>query len=241
MTFLNSNYFAPLTPLFGGLPLINITTPNYTTITTTTSGTGIGNGGFLLGGMVSSLGQAGLQQTYQYQNQIQQTLPFLPGKVLEKSLVAGPILAQRSWLVIRTEVGFRLGPLVCSPSVWAGVVPGEPKKAYCTLYGVQHDAPVAGCTCGIYAMKSEHVQVLQGNPPGFQETYIARGRVALWGRVIEHEFGYRAEFAYPYELFRETHATSCKKMPGFPAIAAQPTTIDELARVYGVPVVSDCV
>ena len=26
------------------------------------------------------------------------------------------------------------------------------------------------------------------------------GRVALWGRVIEHEHGYRARFAYPQRL-----------------------------------------
>jgi hypothetical protein len=26
------------------------------------------------------------------------------------------------------------------------------------------------------------------------------GRVALWGRVVEHEFGYRGEFAYPQRV-----------------------------------------
>ena len=26
------------------------------------------------------------------------------------------------------------------------------------------------------------------------------GRVALWGRVIEHEYGYRAQYAYPQRL-----------------------------------------
>lgn len=27
------------------------------------------------------------------------------------------------------------------------------------------------------------------------------GQVSLWGRVIEHERGYRAQYAYPYEIF----------------------------------------
>jgi hypothetical protein len=32
---------------------------------------------------------------------------------------------------------------------------------------------------------------------GSNDTGIALGRVALWGRIVEHELGYRAEYAYP--------------------------------------------
>lgn len=38
-----------------------------------------------------------------------------------------------------------------------------------------------------------------GNPVGY-----AFGRVSLWGRVIEHESGWRAQYAYPYALTLET-------------------------------------
>jgi hypothetical protein len=30
---------------------------------------------------------------------------------------------------------------------------------------------------------------------------MALGRVSLWGRVVARENGFRAQYAYPYELF----------------------------------------
>ena len=30
---------------------------------------------------------------------------------------------------------------------------------------------------------------------------VALGRVSLWGRILEREHGFRAQFAYPYDLF----------------------------------------
>jgi hypothetical protein len=30
---------------------------------------------------------------------------------------------------------------------------------------------------------------------------IVTGRAALWGRLIEHEKGFRAQYGYPYEIF----------------------------------------
>ena len=51
----------------------------------------------------------------------------------------------------------------------------------------KHEAPASGCTCGIYAFRSP-----LDTPPG-----LLVGQVKLWGRVIEHEHGYRAEFARP--------------------------------------------
>ncbi len=47
------------------------------------------------------------------------------------------------------------------------------------------------------------------------------GRVLLWGRVVEHERGYRAEAAYPAD-----------------AVAPDPETAAALERRYGVPVAS---
>ena len=72
-------------------------------------------------------------------------------------------------------------------------------------------APVYACECGIYAIKTSraalqrirmerqaHALRLQlfGGPVG-----RAWGAVKIWGRVIEHESGYRAEFAYPSQLY----------------------------------------
>lgn len=59
-----------------------------------------------------------------------------------------------------------------------------------------HQAPQTGCTCGIYAAKT--VAHLRG--AGY-ERYGICGEVCLWGTVVEHEHGWRAQFAYPKRLF----------------------------------------
>ena len=55
-----------------------------------------------------------------------------------------------------------------------------------------HDSPYPHCTCGIYAVKTlDHFR-----SAGY-ERYGIHGEVYLWGTVVEHELGYRAQFAYP--------------------------------------------
>jgi hypothetical protein len=55
-----------------------------------------------------------------------------------------------------------------------------------------HEAPQAGCTCGVYAAKSlAHLRTA-----GYTQ-YGIHGEVNLWGTVVEHETGWRAQFAYP--------------------------------------------
>lgn len=56
-----------------------------------------------------------------------------------------------------------------------------------------HHSPDESCTCGIYAAHSPDQCAGYGK-------YVL-GRVNLWGRVIPGDKGYRAEFAYPSELF----------------------------------------
>ena len=77
---------------------------------------------------------------------------------------------------------------------WA---PGKPLEASCRVLspeGVRlaHHAPQAKCMCGVYAAKEmPHLQ---------QKGYIRWGicgEVSLWGRVVEHTRGWRAEFGYP--------------------------------------------
>jgi hypothetical protein len=62
---------------------------------------------------------------------------------------------------------------------------GQPLVARCDR--ARHEAPSQECTCGIYAFRSEC-----SAPRG-----MAVGKVKLWGRVVAHERGYRAEFARP--------------------------------------------
>ena len=59
-----------------------------------------------------------------------------------------------------------------------------------------HEPPQTGCTCGVYATRTlEHLRSM-GCP-----RYAIPGEVFLWGTVVEHELGWRAQFAYPKSLF----------------------------------------
>jgi hypothetical protein len=69
-----------------------------------------------------------------------------------------------------------------------------------------HPAPRRDCSCGIYALKeAEHVdELLRGGRSRWSWAMPVRrevtGEVALWGTVVEHEAGYRAELAYPLRI-----------------------------------------
>jgi hypothetical protein len=63
----------------------------------------------------------------------------------------------------------------------------------------EHIAPAKRCTCGIYAAKNfEHLQHI--GYTGEDADYAIHGEVYLWGRIWEHDLGYRAQFAYPKNL-----------------------------------------
>ena len=75
--------------------------------------------------------------------------------------------------------------------------PCKPLAAKCGV-GKAHDAhevPQTDCTCGVYAAKNlEHLRQF-----GYEGRGI-HGEVYLWGTVVEHELGWRAQFAYPKSL-----------------------------------------
>jgi hypothetical protein len=136
--------------------------------------------------------------------------------------VAGPIRAWRMW----SEHGDHQIPRLYSIGIgslpWP---PGVPLQAQCLRQAIErhalsHDAaaPAPGCTCGIWALKTAPTQGIVGE-------------VALWGRVIEHAIGYRAEYAYPIRLLWRAPAP----MPGFPRPTGELRRLAALAEVYGVP------
>ncbi len=54
------------------------------------------------------------------------------------------------------------------------------------------ELPDFNCTCGVYAARTtEHLRQC-----GYQK-FGVHGEVYLWGTVVEHERGWRAQFAYP--------------------------------------------
>jgi hypothetical protein len=66
-------------------------------------------------------------------------------------------------------------------------------------------APSASCTCGIYGMRTRDAVKGFGGPnastiTGGKPRIIIVGRCSMWGRAVEHDGGYRTQFAYPYDL-----------------------------------------
>ena len=59
-----------------------------------------------------------------------------------------------------------------------------------------HDAPQMNCTCGIYAAKSRE-NLRRAGYMGFG----IHGEVYLWGTVVEHQLGWRAQYACPKNFF----------------------------------------
>ena len=53
----------------------------------------------------------------------------------------------------------------------------------------------------VYMVLHRMVTVCRELPPVRQGRPIALGSVSLWGRILARERGYRAQYAYPYELF----------------------------------------
>jgi hypothetical protein len=78
-----------------------------------------------------------------------------------------------------------------------------------------HPAPAWDCYCGIWAFKD--LENLTSALAAYDHVSII-GTVSLWGRVIETSNGFRAEYAYPSELWLlDDH-------------------MEDIGRVYGVPV-----
>ena len=72
--------------------------------------------------------------------------------------------------------------------------PNKPLAAVCRASDTHdaHHAPHMNCTCGVYAAKTlEHLR-----RSGYG-SYGPCGEVLLWGTVVEHGLGWRAEFACP--------------------------------------------
>jgi len=102
-----------------------------------------------------------------------------------------PIVAWRSWALTGWRDGSHLllRPVGRRGGAWK---PREVAEARCRTSPF-HDAPAPDCRCGLHASPSLDILRRTKCP-------AVLGRVALWGRVIEHERGYRARFAYPQRV-----------------------------------------
>lgn len=107
------------------------------------------------------------------------------------AIFAEPIHAWRTWTLVGSRDGsrVRLAPIAGDGRPWP---PLRPAEASCTRHR-SHVRPELDCTCGLHAVESPDELRRTRDP-------AVLGTVALWGRIVEHEHGFRAALAYPQRL-----------------------------------------
>ncbi|MGZ8687589.1 MAG: hypothetical protein ACXWZP_04105 [Gaiellaceae bacterium] len=102
-----------------------------------------------------------------------------------------PVLAWRTWTLAGSADGsqVRLLPLFGERRPWPVL---EPARASCSRRR-RHSVPGIDCSCGLYATHGLDALRRSRDP-------AVLGTVALWGRIVEHAAGFRAEYAYPQRL-----------------------------------------
>jgi hypothetical protein len=127
------------------------------------------------------------------------------GNTIRELAEAAPVIGWRAWVVRETADGLRLGS-VLHDEVW---VPGTTALAICRrredLFAEPlppHPTPSVDCGCGFHAARdvADALSYLRGrDEPGTVCRIL--GEVALWGRLVETEAGWRAAAAYPVRLY----------------------------------------
>lgn len=116
-----------------------------------------------------------------------------------------PVVGYRSWIFSKKYIvlGSPLQRESTQDYYQRGVWnPGVAFSAQCDSALKHASLPGDFCTCGIYALSTleaarayfNHRQTLEG-------VTLLVGSVTLWGRVVEHEQGFRSQYAYPKTLY----------------------------------------
>lgn len=112
---------------------------------------------------------------------------------METPLAVEPVEGWRAWRLSFDRLG---------PSLHPTGRGGPWQRASVTTAGCwrhrRHHAPTRDCSCGLYAVRDPD-QLRHARSPA------VIGTVALWGRVVEHTIGWRAEYGYPQRLTLVCH------------------------------------
>jgi len=147
------------------------------------------------------------------------------------------------WDVVESDGALRLGS-VAYREVW---VPRQELVARCRRplaalpWGRMplHEPPNAACRCGIHAVQSSETAAahLRREAPR-REAAIARvmGTVALWGRVVVADAGWRGGVAYPTALLVPTGRWRRLVSAALWPYRRSPGDIARELEAYGVPV-----
>lgn len=136
------------------------------------------------------------------------------------------VIGYRYWYIWRTTAGtMTLVSPVMSVFTWE---PMRRAEATCRHHpGV----PSVDCSCGIHAWKEADGHVI---PVSGRDLLVAVGEVSLWGTVLEHERGYRAQYAYPYALEIHPAPALITGVRNSSAVTRAESAALELTAVYGV-------
>jgi hypothetical protein len=136
---------------------------------------------------------------------------------VQQVAAAEPVTGWKIWRVEHEEGRTRLRSVLYG-SLW---VPGRPALAECKkVRRVRHEAPAAGCECGIHAAK-ELAEWRHYLRVGSGERVF--GRVLVWGSLVEGEHGWRGSHGYPVSIV-------------VPAAVDDAEAVAEGLLAYGVPV-----
>jgi hypothetical protein len=139
------------------------------------------------------------------------------------SIVPDYIQALYAWRAWRFD-GKYLSAVVHQYQRWESY----PQPAECFSYQYQsgfsgvysrHPAPEDTCTCGYYStlnirvMKDYARQTMVSFDVEMLSEATAIGVVSVWGKVIEHQEGYRSEYAYPKLVIVLPPTTAVLKTP----------------------------
>jgi hypothetical protein len=141
-----------------------------------------------------------------------------------------PVVGWRMWYAVDDGSGTMLSSVI-HRTLWPE---RAPLAAVCRRFRMpfwpfgrgRHDAPAAGCTCGIHAATMATMRAYLPDTFSRSDAIPVLGRVSLWGQVHEYERGWRASLAYPERLYVPVAELGTKR-------AAR--VVEDLRR-YGVPV-----
>lgn len=148
-----------------------------------------------------------------------------------------PLIGWRAWRV-KPVAKPVLAPLLHIASPWPGrkaikaVCHGNRRHPNITVRELTYP-PFFHCSCGVYALKTVG-HLLRHDFRILSNTLMVYGPVALWGKVIRHSAGYRAQYAYPLALFVDPPELALQR-PDRTAVAKRMSA--RLAKRYGIPVV----
>ena len=134
-----------------------------------------------------------------------------------------PFVAWRTWEE-RRELWRLASFCFCKTPIWEPYQRLEAKDAD-GIMSCNDVCPSPHSSCGIYGMKTRELLKwhLRNHQNHGLSTATIIGQVYLWGRIIEHKHGYRAQYAYPKCL----------------VYSEQEKVATILAQTYGIPYEED--